>query len=68
MKNIISQYRKEIGISQVRLAEILGVSRQTIISIEKGKYKPSLPLAMNIANLSETNVENLFFLEEQDRR
>ena len=68
MKNIISQYRKEIGISQVRLAEILGVSRQTIISIEKGKYKPSLPLAMNIANLFETNVENLFFLEEQDRR
>ena len=43
------EYRKKFGLSQEKLAEKLGVSRQTIISIEKGKYDPSLPLAFEIA-------------------
>ena len=66
MKNKVSEYRKKYGLSQDRLAEKLGVSRQTIISIEKGKYNPSLPLAMIMAQLFETNVESLFILEEED--
>ncbi|MFS0646870.1 helix-turn-helix transcriptional regulator [Siminovitchia sp. 179-K 8D1 HS] len=66
MRNNVPEYRKKYGYSQDRLAEKLKVSRQTIISIEKGKYNPSLPLAMKMAELFETNVESLFFLEEED--
>lgn len=66
LKNKLSEHRKEIGFSQDKLAEKLGVSRQTIISIEKGRYNPSLPLAMIMAELFETKVENIFFLEEED--
>lgn len=64
--NKVNEYRKEFGLSQDKLAEILGVSRQTIISIEKGRYNPSLPLAMIIAEVFQTNVESLFILEEED--
>ncbi len=52
--------------SQHDLARRLGVSRQTIISIEKGKYNPSLPLALHLARIFETEVEQLFQLEEKD--
>lgn len=66
MKNKVSEFRRKYGFSQDRLAEKLGVSRQTIISIEKGKYNPSLPLAMIMAKVFETNVEDIFSLEEED--
>ncbi|MEC1697999.1 helix-turn-helix transcriptional regulator [Schinkia azotoformans] len=66
MRNNLVEYRKRYGYSQDKLAEQLGVSRQTVISIEKGKYNPSLPLAMIIAKLFETSVENIFLLEEED--
>ncbi|HRL52182.1 helix-turn-helix transcriptional regulator [Enterococcus aquimarinus] len=66
MKNKLKEYRQESGFSQDKLAEKLGVSRQTIISIEKGRYNPSLPLAMILAELFETTVEKLFFLEAED--
>ncbi|MFZ2877883.1 MAG: helix-turn-helix transcriptional regulator, partial [Enterococcus aquimarinus] len=56
MKNKLKEYRQESGFSQDKLAEKLGVSRQTIISIEKGRYNPSLPLAMILAELFETTV------------
>lgn len=68
LKNKVPEYRKIYGYSQDKLAEKLGVSRQTIISIEKGKYNPSLPLAMIMAKVFETNVESIFFLEEEDYR
>ncbi|MGP4073747.1 helix-turn-helix transcriptional regulator [Piscibacillus sp. B03] len=66
MENKIPEYRKKFNLSQDKLAEILGVSRQTIISIEKGRYNPSLPLAMLIAELFKTNVENIFSLDKDD--
>lgn len=66
MKNNLVEYRKRSGYSQEGLADKLGVSRQTIISIEKGKYNPSLPLAMIMAEIFRTNVENIFALEEKD--
>lgn len=66
LKNNMTVYRRKFGYSQEGLAEALGVSRQTIISIEKGKYNPSLPLAMIIAKTFQTNVESIFFLEEKD--
>lgn len=64
MENRIKELRQEKGISQEQMAEMLGVSRQTIISIEKGRYNPSLPLAIRIARCFDTNVEEVFLLEE----
>lgn len=66
MKNKLRDFRQGYGYSQDKLAEKLGVSRQTIISIEKGKYNPSLPLALKIAEIFSTAVENIFFLDEDD--
>lgn len=64
MRNSLPERRKAIGWSQERLAEELGVSRQTIISIEKGRYDPSLPLAMRLARAFSCPVEELFTLED----
>ncbi|WP_275431617.1 helix-turn-helix transcriptional regulator [Salinicoccus roseus] len=66
MKNNVAEHRKKMGYSQDRLAEKLGVSRQTIISIEKGRYNPSLPLAMILAELFKVRVEQIFLLEDKD--
>lgn len=66
MKNKLVDFRKMHGLSQDRLAEKLGVSRQTIISIEKGKYSPSLPLAFQLARTFNTTIEELFLYEEEE--
>lgn len=60
MKNRINERRALRGWSQQFLANELGVSRQTIISIEKGRYDPSLPLAFRLATLFECTIEDLF--------
>jgi putative transcriptional regulator len=61
--NTVVNWRKTAGITQAELANAVGVSRQTIISIEKGNYVPSVLLAMKIANFFETNVEDIFSYE-----
>lgn len=66
MKNTVVDHRRKRGYSQEKLAERLGVSRQTVISIEKGKYNPSLPLAMIIAEVFQVHVEDIFELEASD--
>ncbi|MGH8442198.1 MAG: helix-turn-helix transcriptional regulator [Nevskiaceae bacterium] len=63
MNNNIRDRRAERGWTQQDLAERLGVSRQTVIAVETGKYDPSLPLAMRIARQFRCRVEDLFFLE-----
>ena len=63
LENNLVEYRKKNGYSQDRLAAKLGVSRQTIISIEKGKYDPSLPLAFELARTFDTSIEELFIYE-----
>ncbi len=60
MNNIVAQLRTERGWSQARLGEALGVSRQTIIAIERGRYDPSLPLAFALADCFEVQIEDLF--------
>lgn len=65
MTNRIEEKRKERAMTQQQLAAALGVSRQTIISLESGKYNPSLILAHAIAQLFETNIEDLFIFEEE---
>ena len=64
MKNVIKQLRKAAGYRQEDLANILGVSRQTIIAIENDKYNPTLELAMKIGKLLNRHVDDIFFLED----
>lgn len=63
MKNNIKKIRKELGIRQEDLANLVGSTRQTIIAIENDKYNPSIELAMRLAQVLNTPVENLFILE-----
>lgn len=65
MKNRIKVLRAERDWSQQVLADRLNVSRQTINSIERGKYDPSLPLAFSIAKIFECAIEDVFSPEEQ---
>ena len=60
MRNDLAERRQGRGWSQGRLAEELGVSRQTVISIEKGRFDPSLPLAFRIAGLFDCRIEDVF--------
>lgn len=64
MKNRIKEFRKSMGWRQEDLAELLDVSRQTIIAVENDKYNPSLELAMKMARCLKTTVEELFLLED----
>lgn len=64
MRNKVEILRKEKNEKQEDLANILGVSRQTIISIEKGKYNPSIILAMKIAKHFHKQIEDIFIYEE----
>jgi putative transcriptional regulator len=66
MKNRVTDLRTAAGISQGTLAAELGVSRQTINSIETGRYTPSLPLAFAIGARFQLPVENIFTLEPED--
>lgn len=66
MKNRIKVARAEKNFSQADLAERIGVSRQTINSIETGRYVPSTVLALKMARVFETGVETLFQLEKTD--
>jgi putative transcriptional regulator len=61
MKNLIRDLRAGRGWSQAHLADLLSVSRQTVIAIETGKYDPSLPLAFAISKLFEQPIETIFF-------
>ncbi|WP_077622295.1 helix-turn-helix transcriptional regulator [Sediminibacillus massiliensis] len=63
MKNTIKEKRTAKNLTQEYLSKQLKVSRQTIISLEKGKYKPSLILAHKLAQLFECHIEDLFIFE-----
>ena len=66
MKNRLKVLRAERNWSQADLAGHLGVSRQTVNAIERGKYDPSLPLAFKIARLFEIAIEEIFEPEDED--
>lgn len=63
MRNNIKLLRKEKGLRQEDLADLLGVTRQTIIAIENNKYNPTLELAMKVSKLLERPLEEVFFLD-----
>ncbi|MEO7123811.1 MAG: helix-turn-helix transcriptional regulator [Lacisediminihabitans sp.] len=60
MQNALARLRQDAGLTQEALGTALGVSRQTIISIEKGKFDPSLPLAFRMAELFDCRIEDIF--------
>lgn len=65
MKNRLEEIRKEQGIKQEELAAALEVSRQTIGSLENGRYNPSIILAFKIARYFDTSIEDIFIYEEE---
>lgn len=65
MKNRIEEKRKALGMTQQQLATAVGVSRQTIISLEGGKYNPSILLAHDIAAQFGAAIEEIFIFEEE---
>jgi putative transcriptional regulator len=68
VKNRIREQRTERGMSQVEVAAALGVSRQTVIAIETGRYSPSLPLAFRIARFFGSTVDEMFDASEEVRK
>ena len=60
----LKEYREAKGLKQADLAELVGVRRETIVNLEKGKYNPSLKLAMDLAKVFHTTVEELFFFDD----
>lgn len=66
LENRISVLRAEMKWSQKQLAEKLGVSRQTIVSLEHNRYNPSLKLAFEIARLFEINIDEVFQYKRRD--
>jgi len=65
MKNRIKVYRALRDLTQEALADQLGVTRQTILAIEKGKYDPSLELAFRISKLFKVPIDKMFFYETE---
>lgn len=68
MKNNIKVYRAMHDLTQEILAEKVGVTRQTIHAIEKGKYDPSLELAFKLARLFDVRIEDIFLYEDSEAK
>jgi len=64
MKNKIKEYRAKYNLTQERLAEVVGVRRETIIFLEQGKYNPSLKLAHNVAKALKTTINEIFIFDD----
>lgn len=65
MKNRLEALRAQKGWTQQELADLVEVSRQTIISLENGRYNPSILLAFRLARLFGTNIESIFLYEDE---
>lgn len=66
LKTRLHELRKEHNMQQTELAKLVGVRRETIGNLENGRYNPSLKLAMDIAKVFDTTVEDIFTFEEDD--
>ena len=67
MKNRLEEMRNQVGWTQQELADQAEVSRQTIISLENGRYNPSILLAFRLARIFNVKIEDIFFYSEEDR-
>ena len=68
LKTRLHELRKEHNMQQSELANLVGVRRETIGNLENGKYNPSLKLAMDIAKVFDTTVEDIFTFEDHDEK
>lgn len=66
LRNHLKTYWAELGVNQQELAQMAGVSRQTISLIERGDYSPSVTLALTLARICGVRVEDIFSLEEDE--
>jgi len=64
MKTKIREYRTKYNLTQEKLAEMVGVRRETIIFLEQGKYNPSLKLAHNVAKALKTTMDDIFIIDD----
>ena len=64
MKTRIREYRAKHNLTQEKLAEMVGVRRETIIFLEQGKYNPSLKLAYNVAKVLGTTIDEIFIVDD----
>ncbi|HJB97413.1 MAG TPA: helix-turn-helix transcriptional regulator [Candidatus Acutalibacter pullicola] len=65
LRTKVKEYRGRAGLKQSELAALVGARRETIVHLENGRYNPSLKLAMDIAKVFHTTVEELFFFSEE---
>ncbi|MDE9751607.1 helix-turn-helix transcriptional regulator [Staphylococcus delphini] len=65
IENKVAEIRKKAGLTQLELSYLVGVTRRTIISLEKGNYTPSLLLALNIAKALDVDVNKIFTLKDE---
>lgn len=63
LKNRIPEHRERLGLTQQALADTVGVRRETIVNLERGRYNPSLKLALKICSALGAEVEDVFWLE-----
>jgi putative transcriptional regulator len=68
MRTRIKEFRARHNLTQAELAEKVGVRRETIVFLEKGKYNPSLKLAHDIAAVLKTKIDDLFIFEEDEKK
>jgi len=67
MQNRVQELRTEMELSQAKLGDMVGVSRQTINSLESGRYNPSITLAFRLSNVFQKKIEEIFiYTEEED--
>ena len=64
MRTRMKEYRAKLNLTQEKLAEMVGVRRETIIFLEKGKYNPSLKLAYNISKALNASIEDIFIFDD----
>ena len=68
MQTKLKVYRAMHNLTQEALANAIGVTRQTVIAMEKGKYNPSLELAFKIAHYFKVKIEDIFFYDQNDKK
>jgi putative transcriptional regulator len=68
MKTRMKEYRARYNLTQAQLAEKVGVRRETIVFLEKGKYNPSLKLAHDIATILRVKIEDIFIFENDEKK
>jgi putative transcriptional regulator len=66
VKTRIKEFRAKAGMTQEELARLVGVRRETIVFLEKGKYNPSLKLAYRVAKALDSTIEEVFIFDEED--